>query len=359
MKVLILCSSIIPNGGSERAISNLSRILTDIDGIKHKIVSVCSNTNQKCAFEFLGEVIHLDLGNLKNNVLRKIIWYRRAIPRLKKVINTENPDIVLSVGHNISIMLPFITHKNCRTYACEHIAFDTIPYIYRLIIYKVYPHLSGVIVLSNNAKYKMNGVNQNIIVIPNCLTFNPTTTTTLDNKSIIMVGRISKEKGYDRLIPIAEGLKREISDWHINIYGDGPDRENIQNQIEEKNLSDFVTLHGLEERIFEKYPKNDILILTSYTEALPMVIVEANSFGLPVIGYENEGVNALVENEFNGFVVPSNNVSIFIDLLVELALDHKKLMAFSNNSLKMAKKYTYKKICLMWSNFLYAKITQD
>lgn len=355
MKICIICSSVIPNGGTERAISIASKIFKSVDNIETNILSLCSSENDIPAFEYKCPITHLNLEPLKEKITDKVFWYLKAIRRLKKYIKSGNYDCIIAYGHNISIMLPFIRSKNEKIFAYEHINFDTIPALFHKIITYVYPYLDGVIVLSEIAKRKLTATNTNIIIIPNSIPFNSSVEIpniqTFNNR-IIMVGRVSPEKGYERIIPIAKILKSRFPNWTLNIYGDGPDLPKIKEDLEKEDLTGYIICHGQVKDIQNEYPKGDILMLTSYTEALPMVIIEANYFGLPVVAYENEGTQTLIDDGKNGYIINDNDVNSFVDRLENLITNFQEYKVMSDNARLSASNYTIDKVRSKWLQFI-------
>lgn len=356
MKILIICSSVIPCGGTEKAISNMAKLFSQIGNIETSIVSISSEITDIPAFDISAPIIHLGMNPLCQSLLGKIKWYYKVIPLLKNVIKKNEPDIILSIGHNISFLMPFV--KGERTvYACEHIDFTTIPQLFRLCIKLSYKHLAGIIVLSNTAKEKMKSLHNNIIIIPNSINVQPLNPSLhKNNLSLIMVGRISPEKGIERIIPIANELKKHLSRFCIDIYGDGPMKAEIERLIRLNKLDNYIIMHGYEKNINQKYQESSILIMTSYNEALPMVIIEGNSYGLPVIAYENEGTDELIKNEENGYIIKSNDFKSFADKIYTLVSNNDKLHKMRNSSYKCSKCYSEDKIKSLWENLLTSQI---
>lgn len=330
-----------------------------MENINTTIISISSKDNEVPAFEMSSPIIHMGMDPLSYSQFGKIKWYLKVIPSLARLVKKLNPDIILSVGHNISFMMPFISKRRI-VYACEHIDFTTIPKISKLLIKIAYSKLSGIIVLSETAKRKIKSINKNIMVIPNSISIkslHPLLRN--DIFQLIMVGRISQEKGFERIIPIAKELKRHTQNFCINIYGDGPMRNEVENLIDLNKLSDVVHMNGYEKNIAQKYEENSILLLTSYTEALPMVIIEANSFGLPVIAYDNEGVQELVIDGQNGYSINSDDVKTFVDKILYLINDMDKLNAMRNSSYEISKLYSEEKIAIKWSKLLNGITVQN
>lgn len=347
MKITVLCNSIIPNGGTERAISNLIHILSSDERYIINIISLSSNPDEKPAFDFGNAIIyHLGLHDLRQNFLNKIVWYIIALKNLIPIIKMISPDIILGYGHNINVLLPFIKIKKIKLYGCEHINYDTIPYSSKIIMKFIYPFLDGIIVLSKTAKQKYARLNKKICIIPNALSFFQLKPALLDCKRIIMIGRLSKEKGYERLIPIAHKLRERYPLWNIDIYGDGPLKDELYNIFYRENLLDIVHFKGLTKDIQGELNKSSILLMTSYTEALPMAILEAKACGVPTVAYRCEGTNELIINGSDGFLVADSDT--FYNKLELLIEDHQLLKLFGERAYNKAKEYSACNIKKSW-----------
>lgn len=353
MKIAIVCSSIIANGGSERAASNMAALLRGLEGTEVSVVSLCSSARQKPAFDFGPRISHLELPPLQSSLAAKAGWYLKATGRLRKELRRLGADVVFSIGHNVSVMLPMAAAKRVKTYACEHIAFQTIPPFSQRLMRLAYPRLSGIVALSETAARKLAPLNANVSVIPNSLSF-PKYNKEYDpaTRRIIMVGRLSAEKGYDRMVGIAKRLKPKFPQWHIDIYGDGPERPAIERMVSEAGVDDYVTLHGQVDNIAERYGEASLLMLTSYSEALPMAVIEANSAGLPAIGYENEGTSVLIDDGTTGFVIADGDEDAFVEKLGLMMADRELLERLNRNALALSRQFSPQEVAAKWKNLL-------
>ena len=208
----------MPGGGTERAISNTVNMLASESFLDISIYSLCSDGNSVPYYTFKKcKIHHLNLPPLQKSFLCKIKWYIKAIIKLRNLFLMVDSTIFLSYGHNVSILMPFVKRSCLKAYACEHINFDTIPSANRLLMRLVYPLLDGVLVLSETAKRKMKNLNNHLYVIPNSISFSSNHSSTLTDKRMIMLGRLSQEKGYERLVPIAKYLSYKYPDWEICI----------------------------------------------------------------------------------------------------------------------------------------------
>jgi glycosyltransferase involved in cell wall biosynthesis len=122
---------------------------------------------------------------------------------------------------------------------------------------------------------------------------------------LICVGRLSPEKGHVGLLQAyAKARLRGASDSELVLVGDGPERERIEATIRELGLSGSVHLSGRlpESETLQEVAKSDALVLASFMEGLPVVLMEAMALGLPVIGPRVAGVPELVHEQVHGLL---------------------------------------------------------
>lgn len=125
---------------------------------------------------------------------------------------------------------------------------------------------------------------------------------------ILCVGRLHKQKRYDRVLDIAEKLKGLGFKFRIDIYGTGPDADELINKTNLKKLNKFVCFCGYNSKVKELMTNYDCLLLTSDYEGFPNVAIEAISSGIPIISYNFPGgINEIVIDGFNGYLF-SNNI---------------------------------------------------
>lgn len=123
------------------------------------------------------------------------------------------------------------------------------------------------------------------------------------NKKVLCLGRLSKEKGHEYLIEAAAILGGEIT---IDIYGDGPLKENLMIKKDELGLSNinfFAPVLDVD-KILSRY---DFLILPSLSETFGMVLIEALNAGLPVVSSACSGPISIVKDRVNGTLVQPGN----------------------------------------------------
>ncbi|MDZ7373701.1 MAG: glycosyltransferase family 4 protein [candidate division KSB1 bacterium] len=131
--------------------------------------------------------------------------------------------------------------------------------------------------------------------------------------------RLEQRKGVQFLLQAARFLRQSHPDVHFTIAGRGPYAPRLLQLATKLGLSDRVHFLGHVHDIDAYLAALDIFVLSSLWEGLPRAVVQARAVGLPVIGFEVEGIREVVRDGQNGFVVPSRDVKGLaqkIDLLL-------------------------------------------
>jgi colanic acid/amylovoran biosynthesis glycosyltransferase len=129
---------------------------------------------------------------------------------------------------------------------------------------------------------------------------------------ILSVGQLRERKGFQYLIDACRILKEHRQDFVCRIVGDGPLREELQQQIEENGLEDRVVLCGalLEEEVIREYEQACLFSLPAVLgkdgdrDGIPNVILEAMAMELPVVSTRHSGIPEVVKDGVNGLLVP-------------------------------------------------------
>lgn len=100
---------------------------------------------------------------------------------------------------------------------------------------------------------------------------------------IVLCGSLSPVKAFDRMVRVAERLKKEGIQFQINIIGEGPERGKLESLIDESGVKDTVNLLGFMRPPYAEMAKGDIFVSCSLTEAYPLNVCEALCLGLPIV----------------------------------------------------------------------------
>jgi len=206
-------------------------------------------------------------------------------------------------------------------------------------------------------EYKVRRIPVEALYIPNFIDL-PTSLSKLNTSDFIAVGKLTKEKGFLDLVKTFKIMYDFNPDIHLDIVGDGPLKEKIENLIKELKLTKAITLNGnLNEKELSKlYEKSSICLMTSYTEAFGLPLIEAMSYGIPCLSFTSAvGSNELITEGFNGHLINDRNNSEMARLALELLKDKEKLKKMSNNAIEVAKCYTKDKIITEWIKLIERK----
>ncbi len=123
---------------------------------------------------------------------------------------------------------------------------------------------------------------------------------------ILYVGKLIKRKNLDILIRALKLVKNK--NWELIVIGSGPMLEKYQNLVNELNLAKMVKFLGNlpKSKVFEFMSKADIFCMPSVRETLGLVYLEAMSHGCITIGIQNEGIDGIIKNNKNGFLIHPN-----------------------------------------------------
>ena len=207
-------------------------------------------------------------------------------------------------------------------------------------------------------KMKEKGIKCKCVFIPNMIDDIPKTTSKLTEKRIISVGRFSKEKGYVDLIEVFKRFHEVCPEWHLDLVGDGSERNKIVDRIYEYQLTDYVTVHGYlkKKEINELLSKSSLYTMTSYTESFGIVLIEAMSYGIPCLAFTSaEGANDLIKNEENGYLIENRNFDEMIIKMQELANNKNKRTELGKKAREFSLNYSSDIVKKEWLNLLKRK----
>lgn len=122
---------------------------------------------------------------------------------------------------------------------------------------------------------------------------------------ILSVGRLMADKGQHVLVDALAALAAEGFDVRARIVGDGPNRAQLQRQINEAGLAERIELLGSvgQDRLPELYRASDLFVLSSFAEGIPVVVMEAMASAVPVIATSVMGLSELVTAGLTGRLV--------------------------------------------------------
>ena len=357
-------------GGIERAVTTLANTLADDYEIE--IISTYKlyknpffPLNKKIKVHYLIEYgpnkkeIKQALQNKKVFSFIKEFFKGLYILNLRKkrmihFIKNCNSDIILSTRDIHNKWLSKYGKKESYKIGWEHNHHNNNTKYIRKII-KSAQNLDAFVLVSKELytfyKEKLKSKNCKTFYIPNCIEEVGEEKASLKGKKLITVGRLSKEKGHLDLIEVINLLQKETVNFHLNIIGDGPERENIEKEIKKYNLESKITLLGYKkkEEIKKYLLSSSIFILPSYTESFGLVVLESFAEGVPVITFDSaKGALEIIKDKQNGYIVKDRNKKNMAKKIKYLLENETKRKYLGKNAKEKAKEYEAKNIKKKW-----------
>jgi glycosyltransferase involved in cell wall biosynthesis len=207
----------------------------------------------------------------------------------------------------------------------EHMHYSAHTPLMRETIRRRYPRLDGLVVLTEHdlREYgKLVNGDTRLVQIPNAAPQPRGPRPTLTEPVVLAAGRLTPQKGFDRLIDAFAAVAREHPGWMLHICGRGPQRDALQRRIVERDLADRVILMGPIAHLEEQMAKASLFVLSSRYEGLPMVMLEAMRKGLPVVSFDcPTGPGEVIEPGVDGILVPDGDVPGLAEAMLALVAD--------------------------------------
>lgn len=175
---------------------------------------------------------------------------------------------------------------------------------------------------------------------------------------LIYAGNFIDIKDLPLWVDVIYEVKKDIPNIKGIMVGDGERFEDIKQRIKDKGLAKNITLTGRfsTNKTLEYMNKSKLLLMTSKSEGLPMVAIEAMSMGTPSVLPNVGDIIDLIVNEKNGYIVDSRDPKDFAKYIVQGLTNEKKYLEISKEAKKtiedMTKESTLEKLVELWSKVL-------
>lgn len=368
MKIIYCIACTCHSGGMERVLTNKANYLARHG---YEIVVVTTDQRGKQPFFPLEPSIRcIDLGinydeNNGKSFLNKLLHYPfkqcRHKKRLKAVLMEERPDVTVSMFNNDAGFIPGIKDGSAKLLEIHFSKFKRLQYgrkgLWKLADRcrskqdeKTVRKFDRFVVLTEEDKAYWGNL-PNIMVIPNAISGIPAGTALLENKRVIAVGRYTYQKGFERLVGAWHLLASRFPDWNLVIIGDGEERPLLEQRIRSYGLERQVTLTRPTQEIGKVYQEASILASSSRYEGLPMVLLEAQAFGLPIVAFQCKcGPKDIVSDGMNGYLVPEGDTAGMAQRLEILMKDEALRKRMGLRAKDSALRFNEETIMRKWMN---------
>lgn len=288
-----------------------------------------------------------------NKICKNIFRKYFIVENIKKI----NPDICVLSSYN---ELEFVKNIKSKVILVQHTLADR--YLFHSENEKFFKGLSQkepdyIICLSENDKIKFQenikskNIKFKVIRFPNKIEI--LNTKKEKNKNLVILSRLENSA---KRLDLAIKVMKKLSDFTLNIYGEGP-AENFYKEIIKKENIKNVFLKGSTNRVQEKIDESSIYVITSDFEGYPVSSIESMRRGLPIIIRDTFGsANDIVVNNTNGILLDKEwNEDKFVEAVKKIYDNYEY---YSENSKKLGKRYDFEIIKREWDT-LFKELISD
>ncbi len=286
----------------------------------------------------------------------RVLYLRRN--RMIKAIRNLNSDVIISTRVLYNRILIKNRPKGTVIIAQEHAHHNNDQKYIKKVIASVENMDYFMPVSSELTEYyrqKISGTKVRCVYIPHSLDYWPENPSDCTERNIISVGRLSAEKGFLDLIEIFNKIVQVHEDWCLNIVGDGDQMPLLKNKILSCGLQNKVFLHGYQnkEYINEMLKNSSIYLMTSLEESFGIVLIEAQSFGLPCIAFDSaQGANEIITDGDNGYLIAGRDFELFEKTVNSLITDEGLRITMGRKGIENVLKYKEDCVAEQWAEFL-------
>lgn len=377
MKILYCTHSTYNPGGMERVLLNKVTYLSQLPGWEVSIVT--TDQHHRPPFYPFPEKVRmtdLDINYSDDNdkgAWKKIFGYLRKRKKHKRkltaLLEKERPDIVVSLYPSESSFIPDIKDGSKKVLELHFCKFFRLQYGRKGLLgwidklrtrqdERIVRRFDKFVVLTHEDKGYWGNL-PNIEVIPNAAMQVSESCSDVTDKRVIAVGRLDYQKGFDRLIEAWEWIQGtgKLTDWRLDIFGQGEWKEMLQRMIEEKGVQHSVQIHRPTKQIGEEYVKSSLLVMSSHYEGFPMVMIESMACGLPVVSFDYKcGPKDIIQHGINGLLVPEGDIKALANAMMEVMTDETYRRMLSRNARKVVDTYSEEAVMARWIR-LFTSIT--
>ena len=168
------------------------------------------------------------------------------------------------------------------------------------------------------------------------------------------IGRLSAEKGVHLFVQALPAILRDHKDLRVCIGGDGPLKGSIKPLLEEEGISDRIVLPGWisHDELPGYFNQLQLLVLPSFTEGLPNIMLEAMACGTPVLATPVGAIPDVIQDGITGFIMENNSPACIAKNVIR-ALNHANLPQIAENGRKFVEEnYTFDRTVGTWRDIL-------
>ena len=308
-------------------------------------------------------IINRKTGIFKNckRLIRHFFCSNKLLCKLKKVFQSNEYNVVIGVAGDRSFILSYLKkYINGKLIFWNHMNFDAHfkkenarYYNEENFIKPLLNRFDNIINLNEDDIIKFKKYyNVDSEVIYNCKSFNSKTKSSLNNNKFISCGRLVEQKGFEKLIEIMKNFNQKNKDYTLDIYGNGPLKEELLDKINDYKLKDYIKIYSENKNIEKIFVKYDLYLNTSIYEGFGLTTLEALECGVPVFGFDIPANKNLIQDNKTGRLIKCYDTKEYANFLLKTVEDKKILNYYQTNIEESIEKYEINNVIKKWINII-------
>jgi len=292
----------------------------------------------------------------EGNNIKKIVYFLIAYGKIIQRFRTNKPDIVhIHMSYKGSFKRKYLIHKLCKKHGVKDVIhlhgsefekwYNNSKESQQEKIRTLLRESSSFIVLGEKWNSVIKGIEPktNTIVVSNTIAIPKETVRWNEDKfQVLFLGVLIERKGVKDLLKAINKLVKEkkIGKMKFVIAGTGKEEQILHEMCKEQGLNDYVTFAGwtVGEKKKDLLLDSQLLVLPSYNEGLPIAILEAISYGLPVVSTDVGDISSAVVDGYNGYLIKPGEVDKLAEKMCLVSQDKDAYIRMSESSRKLAEK---------------------
>ncbi len=351
----------ITAGGAERILTLLANKFCE-KGWSVTLLTLDSGS-EPAFFELHSDIQHWPLSLMREQgnwwKAVKVHFLRPFL--LRCAIRRSKPDVViafidlmniLTLVATIGLKIPVIISERV------HPAFHSIGKFWSLLRQVVYKRSACLVVQTRDARsFFSSSIQKNSRIIPNPVLVpeysGPVLKSSASSKTLMAMGRLREQKGFDLLLKAFAPLYNKFPDWMLEIWGEGEQKEYLEGLRDELGLRKRVRFPGLSKEHYKTISEADIFVLSSRYEGFPNVLGEAMACGLPVVSFDcPSGPSEMIQDGVNGLLVPAGNILQLSSSMERLMTSAELRKILGEQAIKITESYSLNKIVQSWEELI-------
>lgn len=280
--------------------------------------------------------------------------------QMRRLFRQINPDVIISFMYNVNTYTLLAgAGLNKRMIVSERANPLVRKFIYKHIERAIYKLADKVVFQTEFAKKCYNAsIQKKGIVIPNPINIENDVQTDINTrrKSIMCIGRMSRQKNFEMAINAFGKFVAEFPEYTLDIFGKGPLMQELKEQCSRLEITDKVNFRGYVNNISDYMKKAGMYVSSSNFEGISNAMLEAMAMGVPSVCTDCPvgGAAMVIENNVNGILIPVGDEAALYEAMCHIAGDREFAEKIACEAVRVRERFSLDSVIKDW-----IKIVED